>query len=218
MKKLFIVNSRADSIALDRFKKEYSKYSEEFPGDSRVIYTEFAGHASEAASKAAGEDDLLVVACGGDGTIHEVANALAESKTPMAVIPLGTGNDFTRSVMDENHRSNPEVCLKDIFSGSFSIKDTDLIKVNSYDKGGNKIESSSAWCLNVASIGLDTEVQLRAKGKVLAHPNSRLVRSTAYLTSAIGCIFGNRKFHFMHFRQQKIPFQILGKQGRRQTE
>ena len=48
MKKLFIVNSRADSIALDRFKKEYSKYSEEFPGDSRVIYTEFAGHASEA--------------------------------------------------------------------------------------------------------------------------------------------------------------------------
>ena len=196
MKKLFIVNSRADSIALDRFKKEYSKCSEEFPGDSRVVYTEFAGHASEAASKAVGEDDLLVIACGGDGTIHEVANALAESNTPMAVIPLGTGNDFTRSVMDENHRSNPEVCLKDIFSGSFSIKDTDLIKVNSYDKGGNKIESSSAWCLNVASIGLDTEVQLRAKGKVLAHPNSRLVRSTAYLTSAIGCIFGNRKFHF----------------------
>ena len=132
MKKLFIVNSRADSIALDRFKKEYSKCSEEFPGDSRVVYTEFAGHASEAASKAVGEDDLLVIACGGDGTIHEVANALAESNTPMAVIPLGTGNDFTRSIMDENHRSNPEVCLNEIFRDSFSIKNTDLIKVVSY--------------------------------------------------------------------------------------
>ena len=105
MKKLFIVNSRADSQALARFKAAYSQYSGEHEGESEIVYTEFAGHASEVASKAAKEDDLLVVACGGDGTIHEVANSLAESKTPMAVIPLGTGNDFTRSVMDENHRT-----------------------------------------------------------------------------------------------------------------
>ena len=87
MRKLFIVNSRADSKALARFKAAYSKCSEEHPGESEVIYTEFAGHASEAARKATEENDLLVVACGGDGTIHEVANALAESRTPMAVIP-----------------------------------------------------------------------------------------------------------------------------------
>ena len=80
-----------------------------------MIYTEFAGHASEVAGKAAKEDGLLVIACGGDGTIHEVANSLAESKTPMAVIPLGTGNDFTRSVMNDEHRDNCEVCIRDIF-------------------------------------------------------------------------------------------------------
>ncbi len=198
MEKLFIVNSRADSKALARFKAAYSVCSEEHKGESRIIYTEFAGHAGEAARKAAVEDDLLVIACGGDGTIHEVANALAESKTPMAVIPLGTGNDFTRSVMDEDHRSNCEVCVKEIFEDRFRIKDSDLIKVMSYDRGGNVIDSSSAWCLNVASIGLDTEVQLRAKGKVLAHPDSGLVRSTAYLTSALGCIFGNRNFDFKY--------------------
>ncbi len=198
MQKLFIVNSRADTKALARFKAAYSKCSEEHPGESKIIYTEFAGHASEAARKAATEDDLLVVACGGDGTIHEVANALAESKTPMAVIPLGTGNDFTRSVMDENHRSNCEVCVSEIFEDRLKIKDTDLIKVTSYDRSGNRIDSSSAWCLNVSSIGLDTEVQLRAKGKVLAHPNSGFVRSTAYITSALGCIFGNRNFDFKY--------------------
>ena len=98
MKKLFIVNSRADSQALARFKTAYSQCSGEHEGDSEVVYTEFAGHASEVASKAATEDDLLVIACGGDGTIHEVANALAESKTPMAVIPLGTGNDFAKKI------------------------------------------------------------------------------------------------------------------------
>lgn len=198
MKKLFIVNSRADSKALARFKAAYSGYSEEHQGESRVIYTEFAGHASEAAGKAAQEDGLLVVACGGDGTIHEVANALAESKTPMAVIPLGTGNDFTRSVMDDEHRNNCEVCVRDLFENNYRVKDSDLIKVTSYDREGNKIDSSSAWCLNVASIGLDTEVQLRAKGKVLSHPDSGLVRSTAYVTSALGCLFGNRKFEFKY--------------------
>ena len=198
MKKLFIVNSRADSKALARFKTAYSGYSEQYQGESRVIYTEFAGHASEVAGKAAKEDGLLVIACGGDGTIHEVANSLAESKTPMAVIPLGTGNDFTRSVMNDEHRDNCEVCIRDIFEDNYRIKDSDLIKVTSYDRDGNRIDSSSAWCLNVASIGLDTEVQLRAKGKVLAHPDSGFVRRTAYVTSALGCLFGNRRFEFKY--------------------
>ena len=104
----------------------------------------------------------------------------------MAVIPLGTGNDFTRSVMDDNHRNNCETCIGDLFSGRFKVKDTDLIKVTSFDRKGNKIDANSAWCINVASIGFDTEVQLRAKGKVLAHPNSGFIRSTAYSTSAVG--------------------------------
>ncbi len=198
MKKLFIVNSRADSKALARFKTAYSGLANEHQGSSEIVYTEFAGHASEVASKAAKQYGVLVIACGGDGTIHEVANSLAESKTPMAVIPLGTGNDFTRSVMDEDHRSNCEICLSDLFNDNFKVRDTDMIKVTSFDRNGNKIDSSSAWCLNVASIGLDTEVQLRAKGKVLAHPDSGFVRSTAYITSALGCLFGNRKFHFKY--------------------
>ena len=198
MKKLFIVNSRAESKALARFKSAYFDYSAGNESDTRVVYTEFAGHAGEVASKAASEEDLLVIACGGDGTIHEVANALAESATPLAVIPLGTGNDFTRSVMDENHRSNCEVCIGDVFRNNYKVKDIDLIKVTSYDRNDKKIDANSAWCINVASIGLDTEVQLRAKGKVLANPNSRLIRKTAYITSALSCLFGNRKFDFKY--------------------
>ena len=196
MKKLFIVNSRADLRARAKFETEYTTCSLEHPDESRIVYTEFAGHAGEVAANARNENDLLVVACGGDGTIHEVGNALAESQTPLALIPLGTGNDFTRSVMDEDHRINCDACVRDIFSDNFNVSDMDLIRVTSYDNAGKKIEASSAWCLNVASIGLDTEVQLRAKGKVLAHPDSAMVRRTAYITSALGCIFGNRKFDF----------------------
>ncbi len=196
MKKLFIVNSRAEPNALARFKDIYLKCSYEHPEESNIIFTEYGGHAGEAARYATAEKDILIIACGGDGTIHEVGNALAESDTPLALIPLGTGNDFTRTVMDDRHRTDCGVCIEDIFNERFTVRDMDLIRVISYNKKGEKIDAGSAWCLNVASIGLDTEVQLRAKSKVLAHPNSGLVRSTAYVTSALGCIFGDRKFDF----------------------
>ena len=39
-----------------------------------------------------------VVAVGGDGTIHDVANALAGTETRFGALPLGTGNDFARSI------------------------------------------------------------------------------------------------------------------------
>src|SRR3712207_5350474 len=39
----------------------------------------------------------LVIAFGGDGHVNEVANGLAHTDTPMAIIPGGTMNVFARS-------------------------------------------------------------------------------------------------------------------------
>jgi diacylglycerol kinase (ATP) len=39
-----------------------------------------------------------VVAVGGDGTIHDVANALAGTDTLFGALPVGTGNDFARAL------------------------------------------------------------------------------------------------------------------------
>ncbi len=60
--------------------------------------TEAAGHATELARDAAQSGKRLVIAAGGDGTLGEVANGLAGSRTVMAPLPSGTANSFAREL------------------------------------------------------------------------------------------------------------------------
>jgi diacylglycerol kinase (ATP) len=60
--------------------------------------TERPQHATELARNAAASSADLVIACGGDGTIQEVASGLAHSKTPLAILPSGTANVLAREL------------------------------------------------------------------------------------------------------------------------
>jgi YegS/Rv2252/BmrU family lipid kinase len=55
------------------------------------------GHARELATASTAQ---VVLAVGGDGTAHEVANGILESRRGaiLAVLPVGTGNDFARAM------------------------------------------------------------------------------------------------------------------------
>jgi diacylglycerol kinase (ATP) len=60
--------------------------------------TEYPGHAAELTRRAGEEGHDLVVALGGDGTVHEVVNGLMqvppEKRPALGIVPLGSGNDF----------------------------------------------------------------------------------------------------------------------------
>ncbi|QIZ06256.1 diacylglycerol kinase [Priestia megaterium] len=59
-----------------------------------------AGDATEAARLAVEREYDIVIAAGGDGTIHEVVNGLAEQdyRPKLGIIPAGTTNDFARAL------------------------------------------------------------------------------------------------------------------------
>ena len=65
-----------------------------------VSRTEGPGHGQELAAQAVTQGARHVVAVGGDGTVHEVANGLLRTDTDAAlgVVPVGSGNDFAKMV------------------------------------------------------------------------------------------------------------------------
>ena len=70
-----------------------------------IMYTEYAGHATELAYQYARMGFDAVIAVGGDGTVNEVAKGLVkgerskvkgERETALGIIPMGSGNGFAR--------------------------------------------------------------------------------------------------------------------------
>ena len=61
-------------------------------------HTTARGHACTLAREAALSGVPLVVAVGGDGTLHEVVNGLLGTQATLGLIPFGTGNDFARAL------------------------------------------------------------------------------------------------------------------------
>lgn len=62
--------------------------------------TKGEGDATEEAARAVSRGFDVIIAAGGDGTIYEVVNGMAEKKTrpALGIIPCGTSNDLARAL------------------------------------------------------------------------------------------------------------------------
>jgi len=96
MKARIIVNPNAGSVeGVAALRESLGR----LPG-TEICVTDHEGHAEELARQAVEEGAELVVAAGGDGTLNEVLNGLSSGfgRTRLGLLPLGTGNDFARSI------------------------------------------------------------------------------------------------------------------------
>lgn len=66
-------------------------------GPTIWIPTRERSTAVDQVAEALGRGAALVIAAGGDGTVREVAGALRHTRTPFAVVPVGTANLFARN-------------------------------------------------------------------------------------------------------------------------
>ncbi|MFO0045302.1 MAG: diacylglycerol/lipid kinase family protein, partial [Armatimonadota bacterium] len=118
------------------------------PGFSIKTNQKNPGSAAYLAHQAATNPQVkadIVAAAGGDGTIGEVANGLIGTNTPLGVLPMGTGNDFARTI---GINTDLALAFQTLFHGT--AKPVDLGKI---ENGG--------YFLNIAGCGYDAEVAAR---------------------------------------------------------
>src|SRR5580658_4670644 len=60
--------------------------------EAKLILTHSPSHAEEQTRQAVVEGYDTVFACGGDGTIHNIIQVLANTQVALAVLPMGTAN------------------------------------------------------------------------------------------------------------------------------
>ncbi len=96
-----ILNSMADMGNAWRAANDLRPVVAEY-GHADWSGTVYPTHATELARQSGEQGYDMVIAMGGDGTVHEVVNGLmqvpAEKRPILGVVPVGSGNDFAHSI------------------------------------------------------------------------------------------------------------------------
>jgi len=101
------------------------------------------GDAQRIAAEAASQGARVIVGCGGDGTLQEIAMALEGGSAAMGVVPSGRCNDFAAAIGLSRHDS-PERLADVLLNGTKRAIDIGAM--------------GSARFLTVATLGFDSEV------------------------------------------------------------
>lgn len=162
-----ILNPAAGRGAALRARREVELALRGAGVEFRVAETRAPGDAVELAARAAEEGWPAVVAAGGDGTVHEVANGLlraagAGPTLPLGIVPVGTGNDFAKLV---GAPRAPEEAVRCLLSAAPRPVDAGRV--------------GERFFVNGVGIGLDARVAIEAR-------RVRRLRGTAVYLWALG--------------------------------
>ena len=125
----------------------------------------------------------IIVACGGDGTISQVVNGIANTDCILGVLPIGSGNDFAKSL--KLKRSLPE-CMEIL--RTCRVTEIDLIRYRG---------DVSGWCANTIGLGLD------GWANYYSHQINRVKGKAIYFLGALRAI--------LSFRGAKMKLELQDK-------
>ena len=137
-------------------------------GAVRVLFTKKRGDAAALAGDASRKGAKFIIACGGDGTVSEVANGILSSgkDVELGILPSGTGGDFRRTLeIPSQSRAAARV-----LSEGRTVK-IDVGRVSFVDHNGNE---AMRYFVGVASCGMSTKVIERVKAEKMSFAASLL--------------------------------------------
>lgn len=146
-------------------------------GSFRVLFTKQRGDADALAGEAARKGAKMIIACGGDGTVSEVANGILSSgkDAELGILPSGTGGDFRRTLEIPSRTRDAAQVLR-----TGRTVRIDVGRVSFVDNNGAE---AMRYFVGVASFGMSTRVIERVKADGISFASSML--QTAMRNEAI---------------------------------
>ena len=138
--------------------------------DADLMVSEASGDCERIAREVLAHGARQVAACGGDGTVHEVVNGLANSDAVLGVVPCGRGNDLARAL-----------------GVSRDVKDVVNTLVHGVERAIDLGKAGDRFFATVATLGFDTAVAQRMRSRP-----SRLGGTMSYLLAALQTLVGYR--------------------------
>ncbi len=178
-RRLFIINPVAGGGKAKKLLPVIDKYMVKTGKIYDIVLTSRPKEATIISKQAIEKGYTTIVAVGGDGTINEVAIGILESgKGTLGIIPSGTGNDLARTL---NIPFDPIEAMDIIIKGNKKQIDIGFVNNNPF--------------LNIASIGLDSEV-VKNTEKIKIRIRSRI----AYVIGVLSTLF--------NFKDKRVQLEI----------
>lgn len=153
--------------------------------------TEFPTHATQLALEATRNGFEVVVAIGGDGTVHEVVNGLmqcpADGRPALGVVPIGSGNDFCANI---GLPTEAELAIARVFEGQSVAVDVGRV----VDGSGR----SEFWD-NTLGIGFDAATVINSRSI------TRVQGLAMYLLAVIRTILHDHEAPLMQMQIDQQP-------------
>ena len=152
MKLLLLVNPRAGKNKGRRVAEQACEIFRQRGIQTETCFSEFQGHILELARNRVGGNFDGVISVGGDGTLFETINGLAQADpalaTSVGVIPVGTGNSFAKDL----DISTLETAVSRICKG----------ETRKVDLGHFNCDTGSYYFINVLGFGFVADVAQKA--------------------------------------------------------
>ena len=158
---LAVVNPAAGGGRAQRRLERLVRVFRESGAKVDIVRTPGPGEATRLTRAAVDEGYGRIIAIGGDGTVHEVVNGLFGSRVELAIVPLGSANDFAAALRIPEWRSAARL------AATGKARAVDIATAN-----------GRAFA-NCAGVGVDA-----AGARVVAR-HKQLVGRLAYFTAAV---------------------------------
>jgi diacylglycerol kinase (ATP) len=191
-KTMILVNPSADLGRAGRSVGDLRTLVDEY-GGADWVGSVYPGHASLLAQQAAEAGYNLVVAVGGDGTVHEVINGLMQvperDRPKLGIVPVGSGNDFAHSI---GIPLNSVEAFKQVYAGH----------PRSIDLGAFEIEHGKReYFDNTFGMGFDATVTIRT------HRLTHIHGFMMYLVAVLQTIALNHDAARMHIMTDEATWE-----------